>query len=62
MYSMFPSIFLWELALAGNFEFLTGPVYIPALNIMRLSHTQYGNYTVLNLIIMGEGFISLSPI
>jgi len=45
MYSTFPSVFLWELNLAGNLEFLTAPVYITALNTMRLTHIKYGNYT-----------------
>lgn len=59
MYSMFPSVFLWELTLAVNLEFATAPVYITALKMTTHTHTQYGNYTVLNLTITREGFISL---
>jgi len=51
MYSTFPSVFLWELTLTGNLEFLTAPVYITALKTMRLTHTQYGNYTDGNYIV-----------
>jgi hypothetical protein len=50
-----------ELTLAGNLEYLTAPVYITALNTMRLTHTHtiWKLHCVLNLTITREGFISL---
>lgn len=54
MYSTFPSVFLWELTLAGNLEFLTAQVYITALNTMRHSSTHNMEITLMEITLCSE--------
>jgi hypothetical protein len=54
MYSVFPSVFLWELTLSGNLKFLTALVYITTLNTMRLSYTHNMEITLMEITLCSE--------